>query len=254
MTLGLDRVSKTYFRQGRPVVALDNVTLDVHPGELIAILGGRGAGKTTLLKVAAGLERPDSGNVSFAGRRLDELSDLELTGLHRTQVGCLWSTGAPVEQTSALDFVALPLRLQSGDGRSALVEAERALQAVDAGHCAAASLDELSDGERQLVAVAQALVAKPRLLLLDQPATNLRLADEQALLRVLRSLAQEARVAILMTATNATEASAAQSIASMSDGRMLLGDSFARRKPSGGADVVTLKGRKRGGGNGARRA
>lgn len=251
--LSLDRVSKTYFRNGRPVVALDNVTLDVRPGELVAILGGRGAGKTTLLKVAAALERPDSGNVSFAGRRLDELSDRELTGLHRTQVGCLWSTGAPVEQTSALDFVALPLRLQSGDGRSALVEAERALQAVDAGHCAAASLNELSDGERQLVAVAQALVAKPRLLLLDQPATNLRLADEQALLKVLHSLAEDARVAILMTATNATEAIAAQSIASMSDGRLLLGDSFARREPSG-ADVVTLKERKRGRGNGARHA
>lgn len=242
--LEFDRVSKTYFRDGKPVVALDNVSLDVQPGELVAILGGRGAGKTTLLKVAAGLEQPDSGHVTLDGRRLDRLSDRELTSLRRTQIGCLWTSSVPVERTSALDFVALPLRLQSGDGRSALVEADRALQAVDAGHCAAASLDELSDGERQLVAVAQALVTKPRLLLLDQPATNLCLADEQALLDVLRSLAAEARVAILMTASNATEAVAAHSIASMSDGRLLAGDSFERRAPAA-AEVVTLKGRKR---------
>lgn len=226
------------------MAALDDVSLQVQAGELVAVLGGRGAGKTTLLKVAAGLERPDSGHVTIDGRRLDHLSDRELTSLRRTQVGCVWNAAAPVGRSVVLDLVALPVRLQSGDGRSALVEADRALRAVEAGHCATASLDELSDGERQLVAVAQALVTKPRLLLLDQPAANLRIGEEKGLLDVLGSLAGDANVAILMTARNATEVIAAHSIASMSDGRLFAGESAADRKP-GTADILSLEGRRR---------
>ena len=247
--LRLDRVSKTYFRGGRPVAALDNVSLSVEPGELVAILGGRGAGKTTLIKVAAGLERPDSGHVEIDSIKLDGLSDRELTHLRRTQIGCVWASAVPVGRTAVLELVSVPLRMQSGDGRSSLVEADRALHAVGAGHCAEASLDELSEGERQLVAIAQALVTKPRLLLLDQPVTNLRLEDEKALLDTLRGLAAEARVAIVMTARHATEAVAAQTIASMTNGRLLVGDSPERPEPTA-ADVVQLKGRRRNSGGG----
>lgn len=230
--------------------ALDDVTLRVEPGEIIAVLGGRGAGKTTLLKIAAGLERPDSGHVEIDGKRLDKLSDHDLTGLRRTAIGCLWTAGAPVERTNVLDMVALPLRLQSGDGRSALAQAERALQAVDAGHCADARLQELSDGERHLVALAQALVTKPRLLLLDQPAANLRVPEEKALLSVLQALATDANVAILMTAMTATEAITASGVVTISDGRLFASDSFDRREPST-ADVLSIEGRKRGARRGA---
>lgn len=249
MTLRLEHVSRTYLRHGRPVVALDNVSLRVLPGQFIAILGGRGAGKTTLLRVAAGLEQPDAGYVTIDDRRLDTLSVRDLTSLRRTQVSCLWSPGAPIERTNALDFVALPWRLQTGDGKRALAEAGRALQAVGAANCAEASLDEISDGERQLVAVAQSLVTKPRILLLDQPASNLHLADERALLDILRSLAEESRVAIVMTARVATEVAAAQSIASMADGRLLASDSFERATQAE-ADVVALERRRRHGQDG----
>lgn len=246
--LQLDRVSKSYFRKGRTMTALDDVSLRVEPGEFVAVLGGRASGKSTLLRVAAGLQRPDSGHVTLDGRRLDDMSDREMTSMRRADVGCVWASSASPERTPVLDFVALPLRLQSGDGRSALVEAERVLNAVGAHEYADARFDELSDGERRLVAMAQALVTKPRLLLLDQPATDLELGEETALLDVLRSLASDAHVAIVMTARSATEAVAAQRVASISHGRLLEGKTAPRPEQ---ADVLPLDVRRRGaqGGN-----
>lgn len=243
--LRLDRVSKTYFRSGRPIVALDNATLRVEPGEVVAILGRRGSGKTTLLRVAAGLERPDSGMIEVGGQRLDRLSDRERTRLRRCEIGCVWSTGLPVAHATALDVVALPLRLQSGDGRSARAEAERVLESVDAGHCASAQVDELSGGERQLVALAEAIVAKPRLLLLDQISSNLRVADELPLARVLADLATEAKVAIVMTVGSTTEAAAAGRVVSINEGRLLARDTFADDEP-GDAAILPFEGRRRG--------
>lgn len=163
--------------------------------------------------------------------------------MRRGEVSCVWNTTAPIGRSIVLDLVALPVRLQSGDGRSALTEAERSLATIDAGHLATASLDELSDGERQLVAVAQALVTKPRVLLLDQPAVNLHLVEEKKLLNVLGALAHDADVAVLMTARNAGEAIAADTVASLSNGRLFVGETITDRE-GGGAEVLPIDGRR----------
>lgn len=220
-----------------------DASLEIAPGEIVAVVGGRGSGKTTLLKVAIGLEHPDAGNVMIDGVRLSSLSDRELTLLRRERVGCVWTSVAPVGRSSVVDLVALPLRMKSGDGRSALAEAERVLSAIEATHFADAAVEELSDGERRLVAIAQALVTKPCLLLLDQPATDLGLSEEKHLLDVLASLARDANVAVLMTARNFTEAVAADAVATIRDGCVRRGNPTSNE--SGAAEVLQLDARRR---------
>lgn len=244
--LKLDRVSKTYFRRGQPVTALDNVTLHVEMGEFVTVLGGRASGKSTLLGVAAGLVRPDSGHIAIDGERLDEMSDRHLTTLRRSTVSLVQTSLPSPTSAPVVELVALPLRMQSGDARSSLVEAERVLEALGAQSCADAGIEELSDGERRLVAIAQALVTKPRLLLLDQPASDLELAEETELLGVLSTLASSSNVAVVMTARSATEAGAASRVASISSGRLLEGRQTDDEPDQ--ADVLPLDLRRRGAG------
>lgn len=238
LKLQFDRISKTYFRNGRPVTALENVTLTVGPGELVAVIGGRGSGKTTLLRLAAGIEPPDAGFVSIDGERLERMTGACRGGLYRGSVGCVLTAAPPVGHTRVVDLVALPLRLHSGIGRSSLFEAERILRAVGADELAQANPATISDGERRLVALAQALIMRPRILLLDQPATDLRLHEEQDLLQILGSIARDAGVAVLITARSAVEAVTADRIAHITDGRLTIG---TEPPPPEGAAVLPLK-------------
>lgn len=252
MTLQIDRVSKTYFRGDQTIAALDDASIEVGPGELVGVVGGRGSGKTTLLRVAAGLERPDAGRVLLDGARVDQMSDRELTQLRREQLSCVWGDVANFGGAKALDLVALPLRLNRVNARSARAEGLRVLERLGVGSCADAEIDQLSGGERKLIGIAQALVTKPRFLLLDHPAADLSVAEELTLLDVLRALAEDSGVAILLTARMSSEATAAGRVASISRGRILTG-ARASAEPDE-ADVIQFDPLRRGaaqGGEGA---
>ncbi|MBI4898495.1 MAG: ATP-binding cassette domain-containing protein [Actinobacteria bacterium] len=242
-------MSKLYRRANREVLALDEVSLSVEPGKLVAVIGGRGSGKTTLMKIAAGLEQPDSGRVLIGGRRLDQMSDRELTRMRRGEMSCVWGSPVPIGGSVVQDLVALPIRMLSGDARTALRESGRALSLAGVSHCADASINELSDGERRLVHLAQAIVTKPRLMLLDQPASDLNIVDEKLLINVLRNLAADARVAVLMTARNANEATTADEIATLRSGTIIAGASPAMHEPAQ-ANVLPLDGHRRDAGRG----
>lgn len=234
-------MSKSYFRAGRRVTALEDVSLTVAPGRVTAVIGGRGSGKTTLINVAAGLVVPDSGHVLVNGERLDQLSDKALTRLRRTELGLVLGNDDGFSGARVIDGVALPLRLQTGDGRAALVEAAKALAAVGVEQCVDARFDEISGGERRLVSVARAIVAKPRVILLDQPATDLLVDEERVLLDVLRSLAHEAGVAVLMTVTSSTQAITADLVATISNGRLTTGGEPPEPRQAG---VVSIEDRR----------
>lgn len=236
-------MSKSYFRAGKWVTALEDVSLAVAPGQVTAVIGGRGSGKTTLLNVASGLLTPDSGHVLIDGERLDQLSDKALTRIRRTELGLVLGSAELLAGASVIDNVALPLRLQSGNGRIARAEAEKALTVVGAAHCIEARTDEISGGERSLVAVARAIVTKPRLVMLDQPVAELLVDEERVMLDVLGSLAHDAGVAVLMTASSATEATAADVIATISGGRLTVGGESPDSRP---AAVVSIEQRRRG--------
>jgi len=219
--LRLKGVSKRYSRPGGMRVALDGVSIELERGQMMGVFGPSSSGKTTLLRIAAGLRRPDSGTVTYNGERLDQMSATERTRFRRREIACVWAAQAWREQLGVLDHVALPLLVDGCGHRSAERRVREALLACEAEQCIGLQLHELSDGERQRVAIARALVSEPRLLLADGPASNLSLIEQEAIMVLLSSLARQARVAVLITASDAQTLMGAEPILYLRDGKLI---------------------------------
>jgi putative ABC transport system ATP-binding protein len=229
MRLSLERVSKRFERKGAAgKLALDDVSLELAPGQIFGVYGPSGAGKTTLLQIAAGLLAPDDGQASYEGRRLDQLSAGEWKRLHRQEIACVWAPQTPEAGLEVLEHVAMPLWVDGHDHRGAARRARQALAACEAEQCAGMMLNQLSDGERQRVAIARAIVIEPRLLLADGPARNLSLVEQEAIMVLLASLAHLG-VAVLVTDSEATALIRADPILYLNGGRFVNAPAPAKR-------------------------
>jgi putative ABC transport system ATP-binding protein len=228
MLLSLQQVSKRFQSRSGERVALDGVTLEVERGQMVGIYGPSGSGKTTLLRIAAGLESPDAGSVEYKGERLDQMSAAERQRHRRQEISCIWA-GAPwQERLSVLDQVALALLVDRRGHSNAERRAREALLACEVEHCVDMEIGEISDGERQRVAIARAIVTEPRLLLADRPALGLSFVEQEAVMTLLGMLAHEAKVAVLITDSNAEALIAAEPVLYLCDGK-LLGQQDAER-------------------------
>ncbi|HZV72442.1 MAG TPA: ATP-binding cassette domain-containing protein [Conexibacter sp.] len=230
--LSIEHVSKTYSRGPHELRVLRDVSLAVHPGEFIAVYGQRNAGKTTLLKVAAGVEPPDSGSVRFEGADLATLSRSRMARLHREQIGWVRRAGPQSQDLRMLDYVALPLLGLKGR-LAAQQRAKTALEKVGAADCAFEPWSNLSDAERMAVAIAQGLARDPRLLLVDDPAAGLDVLERERIVALLRAVADQANVGVVMTAPDLPAMLRAHDVRSLSNGKLL-----APAHPPGGRGVV----------------
>ena len=220
--LALDGVSKRHWRGHRPIDVLADVSLELDPGELGAVWGPRGAGKTTLVELACGLARPDAGTVRIGGEDLATMSRRRAAALLHRDVGLATGDGPAGGELTVRHWVALALLDRVG-WRAGLRRAQAALDRVGAGDTATASWAELSDGERSLVSIARAAVREPRLLLVDDPSVGLGLLERGEVALLLRSLAEEARVAVLVTASELGEVQGAHTLWSLAGGRLVGG-------------------------------
>lgn len=234
--LALDRVTRRH-RVGRERIdVLDAVSLEVWPGEIVAILGPHRVGKTTLLRVIAGIEAPDVGSVRLDGEQIGALPASARTRRLRA-VGFAPKTWRVARGKPVLDHVALPLLAEGRPLVTALAKAHEALERAGAAHCAGAMADDLAPGDETRVALAQALVREPRLLLVDEPGVMAAADERDELLRLLRAIAAEdPRRALVMTARDVAGVAGAGRVLTLDDG-VLRG---AGEPPS--ADVVPFPG------------
>ncbi len=219
--LRLERISKRFRRPDGERLALDDVSLELDRGQIMGIFGPSGGGKTTLLRIAAGLRKPDSGTVTYEGGPLGEMSAVERTRFRRREIACVWAKRSWEEHMGVLDHVALPLLVDGCGHRSAERRVREALLVCEAEQCIGMDLCELSDGERQRVALARALVPEPRLLLADCPTSNLSLIEQEGIMELLSALAREARVAVLVTASDAQTLVRVDPIIYLRDGQLI---------------------------------
>jgi putative ABC transport system ATP-binding protein len=216
----LDAVSKRFTRGYAEILALDRVSLRLDAGDFVAVWGRSNSGKTTLLRVAAGIERPDEGSVRFDGRDLSEMSRRERARLLLHDIGCVWRTAAVPRGLSVVDYVALPL-LRTAGRRSARQQAIVALSAAGLTGCSEVRWHELADGDRARVAIAHALVRRPRLVLADEPSANLNIVEREEVLGLLRSEAEDRGTAVLMTAPDAPDTLQSRRVCSIDRGRLI---------------------------------
>lgn len=251
--LSLTGVTKRYARGVRDVTVLDDVSLELEAGDFACVIGGRGEGKTTLLEIAAAYRRPDSGSVFFAGRDVSNPSDALRTQLHRRDIGCVMNRSVPpVFGETVLRHVALPL-LSAGCG---VKESQRAaatmIDRVGARDYIDARVCDLADWERARVALAQACVRSPRLLIADELTDTLDLIERSTVLGLLQGFAREG-VGILITAADAHGAVGCSRLLALSGGRLVEPQITPAERPSPVDDpgeVVPFRARDRRGGGG----
>lgn len=219
--LALSGVSLVFQRGGRHYTrVLADVDLELHAGELLAVLAQRAQGKTTLLRVAAGVTRPDQGSVRFDGVDLWELSDRGRSALLGGEVALL-EHRRPELDLRAIELVALPLLRRMGR-RSAYEHAERVLARVGLAECGAQRWESLSDSERALLTLARGLAREPRLLLIDDLMAGLGIGASEQVGRLLRELAGEGSLAVLMTVPDAGSTSWCDRVATLGGGELLV--------------------------------
>jgi putative ABC transport system ATP-binding protein len=217
----LTEVSKAYGSE-RAVSALKTVSLLIAAGERVAVMGPSGSGKSTLLNLVCGLDEPTSGSVKVEGVELSGLSDDGRTRLRRQKIGMIFQTFNLLPTLTAVENVALPLRLQGVNKREADRRAVAMLERVGLKERATHRPDELSGGERQRVAIARAVIFEPLLLLADEPTGNLDSATGKGILRLLDDLHRQYNSTLLLVTHNAEAARHCDRVISLHDGRVVL--------------------------------
>ena len=218
--LSLCGVSKTYVRGTYSLKVLADESFEVHDGAFVAVFGERSSGKTTLLKISAGLERPDSGTVEFAGKDLNRLSASALASVHRTKIAWVDRAGPRSDELTMVDHIALPLLSSHGHGTARRM-AIAALAEVSAKECALALWSDLSDAERAHVSIAHALVREPQLLVLDDPTAGLDIVDRERILQLLRTTAEQTGAGVLMAVPDVPAMVRSHEVWSLSGGRLI---------------------------------
>ncbi|GAA1152390.1 ABC transporter ATP-binding protein [Kitasatospora gansuensis] len=199
--------------------ALEDASVSVAAGELVAVMGPSGSGKSTLLHCLAGISRPDGGSVAYRGRELTGCTDAELSALRRTEFGFLFQFGQLVPELSCLENVALPLRLNGMRRAAAEARARDWLERLEVGDVAAQRPGEVSGGQGQRVGVARALITEPSVVFADEPTGALDSLNGERVMALLASAAKDTGAAIVLVTHEPRVAAYADREVVVRDGR-----------------------------------
>ena len=220
-TVGLGRD----FQVGDTTVhALQEASLRVDRGELVAIRGRSGSGKTTLLSLIGGLDRPSSGRVYVGGQSVGDMDSDGLVDLRRRQVGFIFQAFGLLSILSAAENVEVPLRLVEAERQAREDRVRVLLELVGLGERAGHRPHELSGGEQQRVAIARALANRPGLLLADEPTGQLDSHTGRSIMTLLRSIVRSEKVTALIATHDPALIDLADRVIVLRDGRIVDGE------------------------------
>ncbi len=203
------------------VTAVNEVTLEVHPGEFLAVVGRSGSGKTTLLNIMSGLDRPTTGSVSFLGQDLADMSDADLVDLRRRKVGFVFQSFGLMPLLSAVENVELPLHIRGTSWRERHHRALEALELVGLGPRARHRPYELSGGEQQRVSIARALVTGPDVVFADEPTGELDTTTAMSIAAILQDIAAQRGTTVIVATHDLTLAGMSTRTESLLDGALV---------------------------------
>ncbi len=209
---------------GGIIRVLNDVSLTVHRGEMVAIMGYSGAGKSTLLHVLGALERPSAGTIELAGQSIAAMNDDALAALRNRAVGFVFQFHHLLREFSAIENVMMPLRIAGTDDREARATAEALLERVGLTARQHHRPSEMSGGEQQRTAVARALAAKPALLLADEPSGNLDHHNAERLHELFSELARDLSLGLVVVTHNPSLAARADRTLLLEGGSLAVTD------------------------------
>jgi len=209
-------VTRRYGEGEAAVDALRGVTLEVKPGELVAVMGPSGSGKSTLMHLLAALDKPTSGTVAIAGQDVGSLSDSDVTKLRREHIGFVFQFFNLLPMLNAEDNIRLPLTIAGEKADPAFFE--NLLERVGLTDRRSHRPAELSGGQQQRVAIARALVSQPTVVFADEPTGNLDSKTGAEILELLRASAEELNQTMVMVTHDANAATIADRVLFLADG------------------------------------
>ena len=217
--LKLEDISKTYRTTEVETRALDRVSLEIAPGEFVAIMGPSGCGKSTLLNILGLLDQPTSGRYQFFGEEVAGYPENRLTRLRRDRIGFVFQSFNLIDDLSIAENVGVALIYRGVSAGERKRRVQAALEKVGIAHRARHKPQQLSGGQQQRAAVARALVSAPKLILADEPTGNLDTANGEAVMALLKEAAAEG-VTVIMVTHSLVHAAEAQRTIKLLDGRV----------------------------------
>lgn len=218
--LSLKNISKYYNTGGNKVAVLQNISLDIDEGEFVSIMGPSGSGKSTLLNVIGMLDEPSEGYYYFMDQMVHQLKEKQRSALYKQYIGFVFQAYHLIDELTVYENIETPLLYQnvSGSERKALVaDALDRFQIVGKKDLFPA---QLSGGQQQLVGIARALIAKPKLLLADEPTGNLNSKQGEEIMELFRKLNKEDGVTIIQVTHSEKNAAYGSRIINLLDGKV----------------------------------
>ncbi len=200
--LALKNIVKSFGKEETKVEVLKGIDLNLAPGETIAVLGASGAGKSTLLHIMGGLERPTAGDVLYQGQDIYAMGEAPLANFRNRELGFIFQSHHLLPEFTALENVMLPMLISKKSRDAATWEAKELLKNVGLSNREKHKPGELSGGEQQRVAVARALVRRPKIVLADEPTGNLDSKTGNETFGLMMELNRELKITFVMVTHN----------------------------------------------------
>jgi putative ABC transport system ATP-binding protein len=225
----LRRITRRYRQGESPVIALNQVDLQIQDKAFVAIVGESGSGKSTLLHLLGGLDKPDEGEILVDGWSLTSANEKELTQYRRTRLGFVFQFFNLLPTLNVLENVCLPLQLQGRKEKEVRQRALELLEMVGLQHRVRHLVHQLSGGEMQRAAIARALIHQPSLVLADEPTGNLDTENANRVMEAFRWIGEQGLTTLLIATHSAAIAAGAHRVIRLANGRVIADDASESR-------------------------
>ncbi len=221
--LTFSNVSKQFPSEPEPINVLKNVSFSVKSGEFVAIMGPSGSGKSTLLGIAAGLDRPNQGEVTLDGMDISNENETSLAKMRLEKIGFIFQNFQLLPGMNALENVGIPLYLKSKFTESEILKKSMdLLKSISMDHRAKHFPKQLSGGEEQRIAIARAFINDPKIIFADEPTANLDSKNSKVVLDLLLERNKKLKTTLIIVTHDPSVAKLADRILTMKDGEIFL--------------------------------